>query len=263
MNRNVYIVSLVALTLAGFTACSSKPPAESKPAIPLDKIQGKVQVNLSETSAQDAALNPAGQSVYLWQGMRRYRLFFNTGYTVNPGKVYTVEGVYAQKAIDEMGDPDQGKNGYPLQSSCDRIVRSVWKNLPFDVTDAQVTVLQARVKRYPARPVFLVTKIEPVEGEAKKEEESDAPEISVPAEKAKAQLVEGPTVLPAPLWNAAGGTENCKVIIGTDGKIAELESGAQLCEYVQWDKFSYKPTVQGKKPVKVKTEVEIRYEPRK
>jgi hypothetical protein len=265
MNRNAYIVSLVVLTLAGFTGCSSKPAGESKaPAIPVDKIQGKVQVNISETSAQDAAMNAGGPSVYLWQGMRRYRLFFNTPYTVNPGKEYEVEGVYAQKAIDEMGDPDQGKNGYPLQASCDRVVRSVWKGLPFDVTDAHVTVLQSRIKRYPARPVFLVMKIAPIEGEAKKEPEAkEAPEVSVPAEKQKALLVEGPTVQPAPLWDAAGGTANCKVIIGTDGKISELESGSQLCESVPWDKFRYQPPVQGKKPVKVSTEVEIRFEPHK
>ena len=31
------------------------------------------------------------------------------------------EGVYAQKAIDEIGDPDQAKNGYPLQSNCERM----------------------------------------------------------------------------------------------------------------------------------------------
>jgi hypothetical protein len=76
-------------------------------------------------------------------------------------------------------------------------------------------------------------------------------------------LIEGPPVQTAPLWEPAGGTVRCKVVIGPDGKISELESTAQLCESVQWSQFRYKPTVQGGHPVKVKTEVEVRFEPRK
>ena len=72
----------------------------------------------TETSALDAALNAGGPSVYLVDGLNRYRLFFNKPFQVEPGKEYVAEGIYAQKAIDAMGDPDQGKNGYPLESSC-------------------------------------------------------------------------------------------------------------------------------------------------
>jgi hypothetical protein len=53
------------------------------------------------------------------------------------------------------------------------------------------------------------------------------------------------------------------VVIGPEGKISEMESGAQLCETVPWSKFRYQPPVQGGHPVKVKTEVEVRFEPRK
>ena len=52
-------------------------------------------------------------------------------------------------------------------------------------------------------------------------------------------------------------------MIDPEGKISELESGTQLCEAVSWNQFKYQPPVQGGKPVKVKTEVEIRFEPRK
>jgi len=76
-------------------------------------------------------------------------------------------------------------------------------------------------------------------------------------------LVEGPTVLTAPLWEPAGGTARCKVVIDEEGKIAELDSGAQLCETVRWSQFRYQPTVKGGHPVRVNTEVEVRFDPRK
>lgn len=270
MNRNAYIFLLV-LTLAALGGCSSEPSTkESKKARTApDKIQGKVQVNLSEASADDAALNAGGQSVYLWEGPRRYRLFFKSAVEVAPGKQYIAEGVYAQKAIDEIGDPDQGKNGYPLQSSCERVVRTAWSGLAFDVTDAHATVLRARVKRYPARPIFLVTRLTPVESkdgsaDSKKDAEAkDIPEVSVAADKQRALLIEGPTVQTAPLWEPAGGTVRCKVVIDSEGKISELETGMQLCESVPWSQFRYQPPVQGGHPVIVKTEVEVRFEPRK
>jgi hypothetical protein len=212
--------------------------------------------------------------VYLWEGAKRYRLFLRTPVEVVHGDEYIAEGVYAQKAIDEIGDPDQGKNGYPLQSSCERVVTTAWHNLPFDAIDAQAAVLRATVKRYPARAVFLVTRIRPVKSaeggaaaaEPKKDaavEEKNIPEVSVAGDKQRALLIEGPPVQTAPLWEPAGGTVRCKVVIGPDGKISELESTAQLCESVQWSQFRYKPTVQGGHPVKVKTEVEVRFEPRK
>ena len=212
--------------------------------------------------------------MYLWEGVRRYRLFLKTAVEVVPGKEYIAEGVYAQKAIDEIGDPDQGKNGYPLQSSCERVVRMAWSGLAFDVTDGHASVLRARVRRYPARPVFLVTRLTPVtskesgadSAEPKKDaeaEEKDIPEVSVAADKQRALLIEGPTVQTAPLWEPAGGTVRCKVVIDKEGKISELQTGAQLCEAVPWSQFRYQPPVQGGHPVKVKTEVEVRFEPRK
>ena len=277
MNCNARIFCFLVLTLAALGGCSSKPPAnESKKAgTALDKIQGKAQVLVeSEGGASDAALNAGGPSVYLWEGAHRYRLFLRTAVELVHGDQYIAEGVDAQKAIDEIGDPDQGKNGYPLQSSCERVVRMAWSRLAFDALDADASLLCARVKRYPARSVFLVTRIRPVtsadssagSAEPKKDaavKEKSIPEISVAADKQRGSLIEGPTVQPAPLWEPAGGTVRCKVVIGPDGKISDLETGTQLCEIVPWSQFSYQPPVQGGHPVKVSTEVEVRFEPRK
>jgi hypothetical protein len=268
MNRNARNFCFLVLTLAALVGCSSRPPAkESKKAgTVLDKIQGKAQV-LDESTPTDVALNAGGPTVYLWEGVRRYRLFFKTAAQVVHGKEYVAEGVYAQKAIDEIGDPDQGKNGYPLASSCERVVRMAWSGLAFDVIDGNASVLRTKVQRYPARPVFLVTRIEPVTskdnsaGSAKPEK--DIPEVSVAAEKQSAFLIEGPTVQTAPLWEPAGGTLRCKVVIDSEGKVSELLSGTQLCEAVPWSKYRYQPPVQGGHPVQVKTEVEVRFEPRK
>jgi len=271
MTRNTNVSCFLVLALAGLAGCSSKPPTKQAAAAP-DKIQGKAQVVLSETNALDTSLNAGGPSVYLLvDGLSRYRLFFNKAFQVEPGKEYIVEGVYAQKAIDAMGDPDQGKNGYPLESSCGSVVRTVWPGLSFDMNDSYSTSLCAKVKRFPARPVFLVTEIQPVASAAdsakqKKDGEADekaAPEVSVPADKQRALLVEGPTVLTAPLWEPSGGTARCKVVIDEEGKIAELNSGAQLCETVPWSKFRYQPTLKGGHAVRVNTEVEVRFDPRK
>jgi hypothetical protein len=211
--------------------------------------------------------------VFLWDGERRYRLFFRTAAQVEQGKEYVAEGVYAQKAIDEIGDPDQGKNGYPLISSCERVIRMTWSGMGLYEPGERALVLRQIVNRYPARPVFLVKRLSPVTsqqggaGSAEKKvaetEEKDIPEVSVPAEKQRALLIEGPTVLPAPLWEPAGGTVRCKVLIDQEGKIAELQTGEQLCESVSWSRFRFQPTVQRGRPVKVKTEVEVRFEPRK
>jgi hypothetical protein len=230
---------------------------------------------MEETSgATDAALNAGGPSVYIREGDHRYRLFLRTAADVVDGNEYVAEGVYAQKAIDDIGDPDQGKNGYPLQSSCERVVRMAWSDLSFDAFDADVSLLCAKVKRYPARPVFLVTRIRPVtsqesstvSAEPKKDAavgDNNIPEISVAGDKQRAFLIDGPTVQTAPLWEPAGGTVRCKVDINPEGKISELETGVQLCEAVPWSQFRYQPPVQGGHPVKVKTEVEVRFEPRK
>ncbi len=264
MNRNAYISSFLVLALAGLVGCSSQPAAKESQKAALHKIQGKAQV-MPEATAADGALNAGGPTVYLSDGLKRYRLFFNKAVEVEAGKEYVAEGVFAQKAIDEIGDPDQGKNGYPLESSCRRVVKTAWSGLAFDATDGHASVLRATVKRYPARAIFLVTKLEPapVSGDKKEAEEKDLKEVSVPAEKQRALLIEGPVVQPAPLWAPEGGTSRCKVVIGSDGKISELETGAQLCEYVPWAQFRYQPPVQGGHPVNVKTEVEVRFEPRK
>ena len=177
-----------------------------------------------------------------------------TGYSsrqpfrLDPGKEYIAEGVYAQKAIDEIGDPDQGKNGYPLQSSCERVVKTAWPGLAFDVADLHTAALCARVKRYPARPIFLVTRLLPVASkesgtaEPKKDAEAEnIPKVSVAADKQRALLIEGPTVLTAPLWAPAGSTVRCKLVIDKEGRISELETGAQLCESVPWSQFRYSP----------------------
>jgi hypothetical protein len=273
MYRDACVFCFFVLTLAGLGGCSSGPSANEskKAATPLDKIQGKAEQVPSESTATDAALNAGGPSVYLVDGLRRYRLFFKTALPVEAGKEYVAEGVYAQKAIDEIGDPDQGKNGYPLEPSCDRVVRLAWPGLAFDVTDSQVSVLCARVKRYPARAVFLVTRLQTVTpkesgsaAEPKKDAKAeDIPEVTVAANKQRALLIEGPTVQTAPLWAPAGGTVQCKLVIGEEGKISELETGVQLCESVPWSQFRYKPTVRGGHPVKVETEVEVRFDPRK
>ena len=271
MKRNVYVFSFVVLTLAGLGGCSSAPTANDskKAGTALDKIQGKTQIVETETTPIDTTLNAGGKSVYIWEGTRRYRLFFQRPYEVTHGDQYIVEGINAQRVIDEIGDPDQGKNGYPLPASCERVVNMVWSGLAFDLSDGLAQALRTRVKRYPARPVFLVTRLTPVpEGTAsadakKAAGEKDIPEVSVPADKQRALLIEGPAVQPAPLWEPAGGTVRCKVYIDKDGRISELGTGAQLCEAVPWAKFNYKPSVQGGHPVTVSTEVEVRFDPRK
>ncbi|HYL78668.1 MAG TPA: hypothetical protein VEU96_31035 [Bryobacteraceae bacterium] len=269
MNRNTFSLSFLVLTLAGLSGCSSKPPAnESKKAAP-DKIQGKAQV-IQDPNITEAAMNAGGPSVYLVDGLHRYRLFFNKAVEVVAGKEYVAEGVYAQKAIDDMGDPDQGKNGYPLPGRCESVVKMAWSNLAFDVTDGHSSALCGKVKRYPARAIFLVTRLQPVDSksgaDSKKDqggEEKEIPEVSVPADKQRASLMEGPTVQTAPLWDPKGGTVRCKVVIGPDGKISELATGIQLCEIVPWSQFRYQPPVQRGHPVKVNTEVEVRFEARK
>lgn len=70
-------------------------------------------------------------------------------------------------------------------------------------------------------------------------------------------------MLTAPLWDPAGGTARCKVVIDEAGKIKELDSGAQLCETVPWSQFRYQPTLKSGHPVRVNTEVEVRFDPLK
>lgn len=268
MNRHVFLFCFLAATLAASVGCSSKPPAAQSKR-PLDRIQGKAQVLEEGGGASDASLNAGGPSVYLWQGARRYRLFLRTPVEIVRGNEYVAEGIDAQKAIDDIGDPDQGRNGYPLQASCERVVTMAWSNVSFDAIASTATLVRNRVKRYPARSLFLVTRIQPAvpdsaSAEAKKEaEESDVTQVSVAADKQSALLIEGPTVQIAPLWQPAGGTVSCKVVINSQGKVSELETGAQLCEAVPWSQFRYQPPVRAGRPVKVSTEVEVRFEPRK
>jgi len=276
MNRNARIFCFLALTVAALGGCSSAPPAKqaNKAGTALDKIQGKAQVLEEGGGASDTALNAGGSSMYLWQGMHRYRLFLRTATDIVHGQEYVAEGVYAQKAIDDIGDPDQGKNGYPLQASCETVVKTAWSKLAFDEVDADASLVRARVKRYPARPLFLVTRIRPATASdispVSAEQNKDAaavgknvPEVSVAADKQRALLIAGPAVETAPLWEPAGGTVHCKVVIGPDGKVSDLETGEQLCESVPWSEFRYQAPVQGGHPVKVNTEVEVRFEPRK
>jgi len=197
MTHNNYVLSFLILGLAGLAGCSSQPP-KKETAAP-DKIHGKAQIVSTETTGLDASMNAGGPSVYLVDGLSRYRLFFNKPFEVEPGKEYVAEGVYAQKAIDAMGDPDQGKNGYPLDSSCGTVVRTAWPGLALDLADSYANSLRDRVKRFPARPVFLVTKLEPVSGatEAAKQGNDVAtadrgPEVSIPADKQRALLIEAP-----------------------------------------------------------------------
>ncbi|PWU10535.1 MAG: hypothetical protein C5B51_04055 [Terriglobia bacterium] len=275
-NHHARIASFLVLMLAALGGCSGERPADSskKAAAAMDRIQGKAQILVESSGASDAALNAGGSSVYLWEGTRRYRLFLRMPAEVVHGKDYVAEGVFAQKAIDEIGDPDQGRNGYPLQSSCERVVRTAWSGLPFDAVDGYASLLRARVMRYPARPVFLVTRLRPVTSEesaaaaaeskkAAAAEEKDVPEVTVAADQQRAFLIGGPAVQTAPLWAPEGGTVRCKVVINTEGKISELETGAQLCETVPWSQFRYQAPVRGGHPVNVKTEVEVRFEPRK
>jgi hypothetical protein len=268
MNRNAHISSLLVLALAALGGCSSAPPAgEAKKAgPPLTKIQGKVDVVIDPPGTGDAGLNSGGPSLYLWEGKHRYRLFPRKTANLENGKEYSVEGINAQKAIDEIGDPAQGKNGYPLLSSCERVVKMAWTQMPFEEVDVKASVLRNRVARYPARPIILVTRIQPVTAESKKDaadEEKEFTTVPVAADKQSALLIEGSPVQTAPLWDPAAATTRCKVIIDPEGKISELETGAQLCEAVQWSQFRYKPTIKGGHPVGVKTEVEVRFDPRK
>src|ERR1035438_3195781 len=138
MNRSARIFCFLVLTLAALGGCSSKPSAQvsKKAETAPDRIQGKAQVLPESGGASDAALNAGGPSVYLWEGAKRYRLFLRTAVDITHGSEYVAEGVYAQKAIDEIGDPDQGKNGYPLQASCEHVVRRAWGALSFDLIDA-------------------------------------------------------------------------------------------------------------------------------
>lgn len=273
MSRSTIGFCFLAGALAGLSGCSSQTPAkDAKKAGPPDKIQGKAVIT-GESTAIDAALNGGGPSVYLTEGLRQYRLFFKTAIEVVAGKQYVAEGVNAQRVIEEIGDPDQGKNGYPLPASCERVVRMAWTGLAFDAFDGKVSALRARVKRYPARPVFLVTQLQPApapEGSASantqqeaSDRANDVPEVSVPAEKEKAFLIDGPTVQTAPLWEPAGGTVLCKIVINPEGKIAALGTGMQLCESVPWSQFRFQPPVQSGHPVRVSTELEVRFEPRR
>lgn len=267
MSRNTYIFSFLLVTLVALDGCSSSPSANEakKAAVPIDRIQGKVDVVIDPPGTGDGALNAGGPSLYLWEGKKRYRLYSRKALELVGGNEYIVEGINAQKVIDDIGDPAQGKGGYPLAASCERVVKMAWKSLPFDEVDVKVSVLRNKIARYPARTVFLVTKVEAVPADAKKSEpeEKELPTVAVPAAKQKASLIAGPTVQTAPLWDPTGATVSCKVIINGEGKISELETGAQLCEYVQWSQFSFKPLVQGGHPVNVKTEVEVRFDPRK
>ncbi len=272
MNRNTLIFSFVVVMFSALAGCSSKTPAgeANKAQAKLDQIQGRAQVLMDTGGSGEGALNPGKPPVTILAGMRRYRLYSRKPIEVNPGSEYIVEGIDAQKVIDEIGDPDEGKSGYPLTSSCERVVKMAWGFLSFDERDSAVSVLRSRVARYPARSVFLVVRIRPAtskESSAAKKgaevEEKDVPTVAVAAEKQRPSLVAGSLTQPTPLWEPAGRTVKCKLIIDREGKVSELETGAQLCEAMNWSQIRYQPLVQGGHPVNVRTEVEVQFEPRK
>lgn len=270
MKRNAGIFCFLALTLAAWSGCSGQRPVQQAKKTALDRIQGKAQLMVPSGSAAEAALNAGGMSAYLWEGDRRYRLFLRTPFTIEHGKEYVAEGINAQRVIDEIGDPDQGANGYPLDSSCEHVVRVAWPGLSFNVVGGHASALRTIVKRYPARPVLLVTRIrlataEEIAAAPKNDaddEEKELPTVSVAADQQRAFQIEGPKVLAAPLWEPAGATVRCKLIINSKGKIAKLETGAQLCEAVPWSQFRYQPPLRRGRPVRVETEVEVCFEPR-
>ena len=271
MKRNAYMFCFLASTLGLLGGCSSQPAANQakKAAVAMDKIQGKLQL-LDPEGATDAAMNAGGRSAFLWVGPRRFRLFLTTRPELVHGDEYVAEGIWAQKLIDDIGDPANGANGYPLDDSCRKVVTTVWKSLAFDALDTQTSLVCAVIKRHPARPLFLVTKIEsaPADAKASKKKEDaakekDYKEITVSAEKQKALLLESAPDAAAPLFQPAGGKETCKVFIAPEGKITELLSGRPLCEAVDWGKYRYKPTVQGGRAVYVNSEVDIKFDPRK
>ena len=266
MNRNAYALGFLGLTLAALVGCSSGPSeSAAKKAVVWDKIQGKAQVIEEPGGAENAALNAGGSSVYIWQGVKRYRLFLRKPSDVQNGKQYVVEGLLAQKVIDELGDPDGGKHGYPLQASCSEVIHRAWPGIELDNADLDASALRSAVQRYPARGVFLVNKIDPAPGgdqAADDDADKKIPEVKVPAEKERASLTSTPPALTAPLWSD-GGKVSCPVVIDTKGEVSELNTGKQLCEAVPWDAYHFTPLVQGGKPVKVDTEVEVNFEPRK
>jgi hypothetical protein len=271
MDRKGSLCFLV-ISLFALGACSSDQSANQakKAAVPLDKIQGKAQVLEEQGGSADGALNAGGaSSVYIWVGVQRYRLFLRKAADIVQGNYYVVEGLNAQKIIDDIGDPDNGKHGYPLAASCDTVIGKIWGGIAMDDAQLDSTALRTVIQRHPARPVFLVAKITAVADDAsaadrkKTDDDDKTPSITMPAAKAKAMLVDGPATFPAPLWAADGDTVTCKVTIDTEGKISALDTGKQLCEYAPWAQFHYKPTMQGGKPVKVDTEVEVKYDARK
>jgi hypothetical protein len=274
MNQNTRSFSFLVLALAVLGGCSSEPSASDakKKETPLLRVQGKVRTVPDMSGSGDGSLNAGGPALNLWKGKRLYRLFSRRGLELVDDTEYVVEGVLAQKVIEEIGDPANGKQGYPLLSSCQRVVKMAWGSLSFEEVDLKAGILRARVGRYPARNVLLIVKIQPVPKDSGKgsaatgdaaEDDESIPAVTVAADKQSASLLEGSLVQQAPLWDPAGATASCKVIIDTNGKIAELETGAQLCEAFDWDKLRYQPLVKGGKPVRVKTEVALRFEPRK
>lgn len=265
MRLTAMLAVVVVLVAAGLSGCSSDKDSKDakKPAITLHRLKGTL-LAVPAATGTDAALNAGGESLYIRNGVRRYRLFLKAPVEYTPNSEYEAEGILAQKAIDEIGDPDKGKRGYPLAASCLRVIRMAWGSQAMDVADSHASVLRAQVSRYPARSIFLVTKLTPVTGEEKKaDDEKELPAVTAPAEKQSAVKLAGPATLPAPLWAADGGVAKCKVIIDEKGKIGELETGAQLCEAVPWDEFRYPPPTQGGRPVRVKTEVEVKFEAQK
>ena len=103
MNPKPCMFWFLIFTLTTLGGCSSQPDGKEskKAAAPLHKVQGKLQV-VQESNSTDAALNAGGPSLFIRDGVRRYRLFLKSQIEVTPDKEYVAEGIYAQKAIDEI-----------------------------------------------------------------------------------------------------------------------------------------------------------------
>src|SRR5881394_2034687 len=106
MNRKPCLPWFLVLAVAGLVGCAGEKSAkDAKPtAAVMHQVKGKLQV-ASASTGSDAALNAGGDSLYIRDGVRRYRLFLKSRMEVTPNTEYAAEGIYAQKAIDEIGDP--------------------------------------------------------------------------------------------------------------------------------------------------------------
>lgn len=109
MDRKVHIVcfSIVMTAFAALSGCSSTPPAgEAKKAAPDIQGPGQAANHGYRHRRERFRSQRRGPSVFIWEGMQQYRLFSKRTANVVDGEHYIVEGIHAQKMIDEIGDPN-------------------------------------------------------------------------------------------------------------------------------------------------------------